>query len=269
MSNRSEEFMKPEDMNPLAMRICLWAGAVLVFNLILSQHIIIGFVPPPSPELSADQLADIFRDRKDRITLGCIIQCITWSLYGLWATPIVLLIRKTERTWPLFTYASLIHLGCCMVFFILVPMTWAVIAFRAHELPPFVIQIMNDWVWFDWLYTWPPYSVWMFILSGAMLLDRNEPTIFPRWLGYFNMWCGILIVPACTIGLFTSGPFAYDGLISFWLAAIVFFGWMIVMTYMTFRAIAALERRIPGREASAVATHEPIPLAARGQTSAS
>jgi len=234
-------------MNSTAMRVFLWAGAVLVFNLILSQHIIIGFVPPPSPNLSAAQVAEIFRSHKDRIELGCIIQCMTWSFYGIWATPIVMMIRQTEGSWPLFTFASLINLGCCSVFFILVPMTWAVIAFRADQLDPMIIQVMNDWVWFDWLYTWPPYSVWMFIIAAAILLDRSERRLYPRWVGYFNLWCGLLIIPACTIGLFKNGPFAYDGFISFWEAAIVYFGWMVGMTIMTFRAVATLEsiRAVP------------------------
>lgn len=246
--------MDSDGMNPLAMRICLWAGVLLIVNLIIAQHLIIGFVPPPSPSLSAEQVAAIFRERADRIALGCILQCVTWSFYGLWATPMVLLIRKTERGWPIFTYASLINLGCCSVFFILVPMTWAVIAFRAHELDPSIIQIMNDWVWFDWLYTWPPYSVWMFIVGAAILLDRNTPVIFPRWLGYFNIWCGILIIPACTIGLFRGGAFAYDGLISFWLAAIVYFGWMTTMSVQTFAAVSRLERQAQEAGSSSAAS---------------
>ena len=121
-------------------------------------------------------------------------------------------------------------------------MTWAVIAYRAETLDPAIIQIMNDWVWFDWLYTWPPYSVWMFILSAAILLDRNSPTIYPRWVGYYNLWSGILIIPACTIGFFKFGPFAYDGVVSFWLASFVFFVWMVIMSVTTWRAIGAEER---------------------------
>ena len=209
--------MKPEDMNATAMRIFVAAGVVLVAMLLIAQHLIIGFVPPPSPQLSAQEIANIFITRKDRILAGCVLQVITWSFYGIWATPIVMFIRKTERSWPMFTFASLINLGCCSVFFILVPMTWAVIAYRAETLDPAIIQIMNDWVWFDWLYTWPPYSVWMFILSAAILLDRNSPTIYPRWVGYYNLWSGILIITACTI-------------------------WMVIMSVTTWRAIGAEER---------------------------
>lgn len=234
--------MKREDMNPTAMRVFLWAGAVLVVMLIIAQHLIIGFVPPPSPQLSPEQVAQIFIERRELILIGCTLQIITWSFYGIWATPMVLFMRQAEKSWPLFTYASLINLGCCSVFFILVPMTWATIAFRAPTLDPQIVQIMNDWVWFDWLYTWPPYSVWMFIISASILLDHNTPTIYPRWVGYFNLWAGILIIPACTIGFFKSGPFAYDGVVSFWLAAVVFFGWMVVMTVMTLRAVTNAER---------------------------
>jgi hypothetical protein len=231
------------EMNPTAMRICLWAGVALVVTLIIAQHLVMGFVPPPSPELSPAAIAQIFITNRMNILAGCTLQIITWSFYGLWATPMVLFIRKAENGWPIFTYASFILLGCCCVFFILVPLTWAVIAFRAPTMDPNLIQVMNDWVWFDWLFTWPPYSVWMFVVAGAILCDRNVPAVFPRWLGYFNIWTGILIVPACLIAFFMSGPFAYDGLVSFWIAAIVFFGWMVVMTVETFKAVTREEIR--------------------------
>jgi hypothetical protein len=229
--------MKPEDMNMTAMKIFLWSGVVLVMNLIIAQHLISGFVPPPSPSLSAREIADIYIARSDRILVGCLIQIVSWSCYGIWATPIILLIRKSEGTWPLFTYASLINLGGCAVYFVLWPVTCAVIAFRATTLDPSVIQVMNDWVWFDWLYTWPPYTIWMFILATAILTDKHERTVYPRWVGYFNIWSGVLIFPAAMIGFFKTGPFAYDGAISFWLASVVYFAWMVVMTVMTFRAL--------------------------------
>lgn len=242
--------MKQTEMNTTAMRVFVWSGVVLVGALILAQGLIMGFVPGPSPALSPEALAQIFIERKANILGGALIQIICWSFYATWAIPIIIFMRKMEKGWPIFTYASLVNVGGGWVFFIFIPMTWAVIAFRAETLPPFVIQIMNDWVWFTWLYTWPSFSIWMFIIAAAIFCDHNAKPLYPRWVAFFNVWTGVLIFPAGLIGFFKTGPFAYDGAISFWFAVFVFFGWMVGMTVMTFRAITEQDRRLSGLAAA-------------------
>lgn len=236
--------MKQMEMNTTLMRGFLWSGVVLVATLIVAQGFIMGFIPPPSPNLSAEKLTQIFIQGQGAILGGSLIQCIFWSLWFTWATPIIIFIRRMERGAPILTYASIANIGGGLVFFILIPMTWAVIAFRAETLDTQIVQIMNDWVWFVWLYTWPPFAIWMVMIALAIFYDHNVPTIYPRWVAFFNLWSGFLIFPAGLIGFFKTGPFAYDGFLSFWFAVAVFFGWMVVMTVMTFRAVSQQEGRL-------------------------
>ncbi len=42
-----------------------------------------------------------------------------------------------------------------------------------------------------------------------------------------------------------SGPFAWNGLLAFWLPVVTFFGWIVVAATMLFRAIAAQETLTP------------------------
>ena len=225
------------EWNTAILRVFLWSGLVLVAALIGAQGIMMGFIPGPSPALEPEEIKRIFVERQSWILAGSVIQIICWSFYATWAIPIIMCIRRMERA-PILTYASLVNVGGGWVFFILIPMTWAVIAFRAETLPSFVVQIMNDWVWFDWLFTWPSFSIWMLMIAAAVLMDHNKEPIFPRWVGFVNLWSAFLITPAALIAFFKSGPFAYDGLISFWFAVFVFFGWMIVMTVVTFQRLA-------------------------------
>jgi hypothetical protein len=236
------------ELNPVVMKVLLWSGVVLVAALIIAQGFMMGFIPGPSPGLSPEEIKSIFVQRQDSILLGAVVQIICWSFYGTWAIPIIMFIRRMEKA-PILTYASLVNVGGGWVFFILIPMTWAVMAFRAETLPAFAVQIMNDWVWFDWLFTWPSFSIWMFIIAAAVLMDHNSPSIFPRWVGYFNLWTGLLISPAALIAFFKTGPFAYDGLISFWFAVFVFFGWMVTMTVVTYQRVLAEEQRAGSRTA--------------------
>lgn len=235
--------MTSQDLHPGLTRAFLWSGILVIVALIFAQGYLMGFIPGVSPSLTAEQAAQRFIDNRNGILIGCLIQCIFWSLWNTWAIAIAMYIRKMERGMPILTYASIANIGGGYVFFLLIPMTWAVIAFRAETIDPSIVQIMNDWVWFDWLYTWPPFALWMVIIGVAVLMDHNSPRIFPRWVAFYNFWSALLIFPAGLIGFFKTGPFAYDGAISFWFAVAVFFGWMVTMTIVGFRATAVEEKR--------------------------
>jgi hypothetical protein len=91
----------------------------------------------------------------------------------------------------------------------------------------------------------PPVLVQQLALATAVFGHPGQ-TIFPRWVGYFNVWCALLLVPAVLLPFFKSGPFAWHGILEFWLAGIVFFGWILVMTYATFGAIKQQESASDG-----------------------
>lgn len=228
--------VKQVEMNTRAVKAFIWSGPALIVAMVVAQWGMMRFIPAPSPDLTAPELAQKFIERKNEIRVGSIIQCIFWSFWATWGVAITLFIRKMERGYPILTYGSLALVGGGYVFFILIPMTWAVVAFRPETLDPSIIQIMNDWVWFDFLFTWPPFALWMVIIAIAIFNDRNVPTVYPRWVGYLNCWCAVLIFPAGLISLFKTGPFAYNGIGAFWIPFAVFFGWMVIMTYMTLQA---------------------------------
>ena len=69
------------------------------------------------------------------------------------------------------------------------------------------------------------------------MADCGKQPVFPRWVGYFNFWVGLLFVPGGMITFFKSGPFAWNGIIAFWIPASVFGTWFLVMTPMLLKAI--------------------------------
>ena len=229
--------------NTAVIQVLAVTGILLVISLGVTQGLIMGFIPPPSPNLSPEALAQIFIERKTEIRIGSLIQCICYTFYGTWGIAIAMMMRRMERGLPVLTYASIANVGGGYVFFLFMPITWAMLAFRPEIMDPKFMQIMNDYVWFIFILSWPPFAIFMLLIAVAILCDHNVPTIFPRWVAFFNIWCAILSIPAALIEFFKTGPFAYDGLISFWFIYIVFFGWMMVMSIVTMRATAAEKRR--------------------------
>lgn len=235
---------KSIEMDSGLVKAAVWSGVVLVGAMILAQWVLMGFVPPPSPTLSETAIAHRFIAHKGAIRAGCLIMCIFWSFWATWGIAITLFIRKMERSYPILTYISIALVGGGYVFFILIPMTWGAIVLDPERINPNTIQFMNQWVWFDYLFTWPPFGLWMVVIGLAILKDHNVPTLYPRWVAYLNVWCAILIFPAGLIVFFKKGLFAYDGVGAWWIPFAVFFGWMIAMTVTTFQAINRHKSRL-------------------------
>lgn len=222
------------------MRWMAWSGVFLVIGLVAS-YAIMGFLPPPAPSLSPEEIKQIFIERKIAIRIGTAILCIAFTFYLTWAMSIVLVIRRMELGMPVVAWTSIANAGGGYVLFLLQPITWAALAYRPEILEPWFLQIMNDWVWFSFILSWPPFAIFMIMIGIAILHDRSSPSIMPRWVAYLNFWSAMAISPAFLIAFMKTGPFTYAGAIDFWFVFGVFFGWMVFMTYYTLRAIRTFE----------------------------
>jgi hypothetical protein len=144
--------------------------------------------------------------------------------------------RRTERDFPVLTATQLVA-GAVTVVFLTVPvLIWTVAAFRPERTPE-LIQLMSDFGWIMLIMTFPPFFVQLVAIGLAIVSDNHERPVFARWLGYFNIWVAILFLPGGLITFFKSGPFAWNGLLAFWLPLTVFFLWYIVMFFALIRAI--------------------------------
>lgn len=69
------------------------------------------------------------------------------------------------------------------------------------------------------------------------LRHRHARPVFPRWVAWYNIWVGLLLLPASLIIFFKTGILAWTGLLGFWIPASAFGIWYLVMTWILMRAI--------------------------------
>jgi hypothetical protein len=118
-------------------------------------------------------------------------------------------------------------------------------AYRVETLQPATTQALYDLLWFLFLIPWPPFLLWQFISGFAILSTTNTQVMFPRWSGYFCLWAGALEIFSGFSVFWYSGPFSYNGAVSFWVPGASFFVWVIVMASIQIKGWAPVKEESP------------------------
>ncbi|ASF09477.1 hypothetical protein NBRGN_110_02480 [Nocardia brasiliensis NBRC 14402] len=181
-------------------------------------------LPIPSPDASAEQIAAMFAEHQTRIRFGVLMMVVGVFFFGPFGAVLVARTRRMEADVPVFTYLQLISFAATLAVTYLVPMAWALAAFRPRQ-DPNITQMFYDLGWFLLLYIWPLFTLWLWSLAAPILLAPKGTETFPRWVAYLSLWCGLLFAPSFLINFFKTGPFAYDGLFGAYVPAVALGLW--------------------------------------------
>lgn len=234
---------QPERIDPFIHRLMVISGPVLVAAIVIGMIPLAHFLPAPDPAASGRQIADMFVANRTPIRIACLLMMVCFAFFATWASEITVWVRKMEPGFPVLTYACIACVGCATVMFEVIPMTWAVAAYRPDAIDPDITRALNDWTWYAFLYSWPSFGVWLLLIALAILRDASGHQHLPRWVGYQCIWVAILISPAGMIAFTKTGPFAYNGWLALWVPFVVFFAWMVAISVNLVKAIKAEELR--------------------------
>jgi hypothetical protein len=112
------------------------------------------------------------------------------------------------------------------------------------ERDPNTILALSDVCWIFLVGNWFTIFFQYLSIGGAALADDRAEPIFERWVGWVCVWVALLSVPAGAIYFIKSGPLAWNGILSFWIPAIIFVIWVLTMTYALLRAIDRQQREV-------------------------
>lgn len=210
--------------------LCNGSGPFFVVLFFIGLVLLMGFVPPQSPLASGREIADIYLARLTSIRIGIVLCSLSVALMASWGSAVAARTKRTEADFPVYTYTQIACIGVGTMVAVFCFLIWAVAAFRPDEIHPDITRMLNDLGWFLFLFDVAPFMLWMAAVGLAILTNRSAHPLLPRWTGYFSLWCAVGEAPAVLILFFKSGPFAFNGLIGFWLPLVAFFAWIIVLS---------------------------------------
>ena len=221
--------------NPKVLIGLWWAGVVSIVTFFIALWPMMGFIPPPAPTLTLQEYYDLIFDNAFLFRAGVIIVMISASLLLPITALMTYFIARMERGHtPLLAMTSF-SAGIINALLTLLPaVVWAAIAYREdRNLQD--MQMLNDIMWLCYLMYWQPFVIQIVAMGITTLNARTPETqIFPRWYGYYVLWSALAVCGGGIAVFFLDGPFAWNGLIGWWLVVIMF-GLYWVVSFVVWR----------------------------------
>ncbi len=216
--------------------ILFWALPGVAIVWIAAFFLFPGFLPPMSPQWSAARVAAFYADHTSQVRYSMIL--FNWFCVAL--IPLLMLIvermrRMAHRT-PILRYCVIGVAGAAPITFLTATIFWLLAAFRPHR-PPALTQLYNDLAWITFTCGVPFLVALCLFLAVAIYLDQQARPVFARWVGHFNLVILVALVPAGFAGLTLTGPFAWNGVLSFWVKNIAIAVWLVVMAVVLGQAM--------------------------------
>jgi hypothetical protein len=136
------------------------------------------------------------------------------------STQFAFMLSKIEGKRPLWSVTEFV----CGIFISLIiffnACSWIVCSYRP-EFSADVIQAFSDFAWFAFLLGWAYLALEMIATAIVELQDKREKPMVPRWFAWATIAGSIILVGAGGPAFFQSGPFAYHGLLGFYVPMVI------------------------------------------------
>ena len=223
-------------------RACAAMGPVFLAAFLVCWGMLGYNIPPIPADWTADQMATHFRTHYNEVRAGMGGAMLFGCLYLPWTLAIykvMQLINRNEN--DIVSTLQLWGGGLTVVPLVTSSVFWLTASYRPDELDPKTLQMLYDqgWLLIDMFYFIT--TIPMVAIGMAGLTDKRAQPLYPRWACWYSIWAGLSFLFELLMPFFKTGLFARQGWLNFWVEFVVWFAYILVITYYTMKAIPRLE----------------------------
>lgn len=190
---------------------------------------------PPSFAMSAEETAVWYDERSTRILLLVTFCSISMAFLIAWSIQLGTILWRRPELSRVAVVVAIVSLCSTPILLAFDLAFFAMAAYRAGEIDPGITQTFSDVAWIGSMLIWPPLTMAMVII-GVLILQMDSPSAFPRWLGWYSLWCAAAEPFQGFVVWFQDGPLGPRGLLTWYLAVPTWGFWILALTVVMVRS---------------------------------
>lgn len=229
---------------PFGQRVLIWVGAICAVLYGFSYVVFLKFLPAPGPLMETADVVALYADNNLMFRFGVGVMIITGAFFVPISIPVSIQMARMEKGFPYLAVLQLLTGLMGAWIFAWPAVLWGVCAFTVDRAPEVTVAL-HQLAWLTFIT--PGSFFWMQVGAvgvAALVGKRNDANAaFPRWFGWFTLFAAFeMSFPPTFSQMFWRGPFAWNGLLTFYLTIIIYGIWLSLMLFLMLRAISRQER---------------------------
>ena len=213
--------------------ICFWS--IPFFYLLFGVIFVLygRIMPPPTPASSTAAIVAFMSS--PGLSIAAVLLALSLGIYALNSGLMLTQMKRMEGVSDTLRYAYIAVLGVGGIPGCMLPgLLFALGAFRP-DYDPQILVMLYDLGFLCFIGSLGCFIIQYFVFAVAIFLDKRG--IFPKWLAYFSIWTLVTELVAAPVFVTQSGPFAWDGLLSFYQGTVIWVAWQTCLTIYLYKAI--------------------------------
>lgn len=133
-------------------------------------------------------------------------------------------------------YAQVVS-GAIFTVYLSFPAYLLLLAAYRLDRPASTTVLIHDFAWMLMIFAFPALFVQDICFSYAILQDRRERPLFPRWLAYTSTGLSMFYWLAFGVPIVKSGAMAWNGALGFWVPAVAGFASVGLISVYVYKAV--------------------------------
>lgn len=234
------------DLSPYSTDYKSWKflacmGPVFLGAFFCLWGVLAGNIPPFPPSATPDQVWANYHDHRLSIMIGMSLCLTLTACYMAWSVAVSKVMERIEGKDGIWSKIEIMGgtITCAPI-----TVACAIWLTAAHEIDLITPNTAHSLYWFGWLLIDLAYLVTSFQIAGASIVfmrDKREKKLVPdvvSWWGWVTI-ASFFVVQA--IPFVYTGPLAFNGVISFWIAFFTWFFWIPSMSYFILKAVGRIK----------------------------
>jgi hypothetical protein len=232
-------------------KILAWAGPVFLAAVFGLWGLLARNMPPFPPSATPDEVKAHFQEFRLPLLIALSI-CVTMTaLYMAWSVAVARVMESVEGPGGLLSKLEMMGgtITCAPVM-----VTLAIWLTAAHEVNYLSPEVMHMLYWMGWLLFDLAYFVTSLQIAAVCIVfmrDKREKKLVPDAVSWWGWVTFASFFAVSAIPFVTTGPLAFNGMISFWIAFFTWFFWIPSLSFFIIKAIS----RIKAEEEAARRVH--------------
>jgi len=198
---------------------CLLSG-LLSFLMAFFVLVAAGFLPPLSPSLTGEQLQAHYFAHQKGMHATVPLLLLSGGLYLPYGALLCKQLRQIPKIDPIIPDLQLAATAAG-IFSVMVPaIFFGLTVFRDYG--PELTRLISDLLWLSFFCPWPTFWIQSWTIAWAAFSDDSQYPLFPKTAALVNFCVPLTYFSFFGIHVEHSGPYAWNGALTFWLPAVAF-----------------------------------------------